>query len=515
VDLTNAKKDFARKAVLAFCAGDRGEARRLFSLAQEQGPQAILSVELSPEDSRECTQLAHDSYSDRRNERGEEDTLTDLTKRKSEKFFTDGRPQLVSTQDWHRAAQRVLEWVTLQYDGGDFRIDQPYIPTYGLVAIAACCRAQRKNPALLSYDYLSPSASFAQAIGIHNTISTSRSFVAAEAERTVPLGRVLNRSQVASMAGDMSTLVVPGPEGKHLREVVNYSLVELLRNVVQHSSDPLGGVAAAQMIAAEHGPGGMESVQIAVADMGAGIESTLSRLHPDISGDALAAINKAIRPRISGTFKEGEFGSEENAGLGLFFLTRITKLLRGRFLIASRGASLSAAGVDSQGHLQQRSLGVDFPGTLAVFEIPREIPAQFQTQQGIIEFIREHELPAMSIDKSKAVYWIRMCEPAEGERVHRVLVSVGGRDFGSIRRLVETSVLPSISQGVAVAMDFVNVTLLTDSMAHELVGLAVREAYQKQVPVYALNTTPAIARTLVFVQGYLLADLAPRRKRRR
>ena len=93
--------------------------------------------------------------------------------------------------------------------------------------------------------------------------------------------------------------------------------------------------------------------------------------------------------------------------------------------------------------------------------------------------------------------------------------AVGGGDFESIRGLVERSVLPAIAKGVGVVLDFLNVKFLTDSMAHELVGMAVREAYQRKVPIYAVNMTTAIARTLVFVQGYMLADLAPSTKRRR
>lgn len=514
MDLTQAKVEFARKAVRAFRAGDEAEAHRLFGLAQEQGLPAIERSDLDAEASERCRGLAGKAFVARPSPEDEVRTQGGAPLR-SEKYFKDGRPGLVSTWDWERAAQRVLDWIQVQADGGEFRLDHPYVPTFGLVAIAACCRRQRANAATLSLDYAAHSASFAQAIGVPNTIESSKPFIAAEADRTVPLGRIVDRVQIASMASNMARLVVPEPDGIYLREIVNYSLVELLRNVVQHSSDPLGGVAAAQLIAPEHGPGEQESVQIAVADLGVGIESTLSRSHPDVEGDPIAAINKAMRPRISGTFEEGGVGSFENAGLGLFFLSRITKLLGGRFLIASRGAAISGTDPDGEGHLRQKSLAADFPGTLVVFEIPREIPERFHSEQGIVSFIRESELPALALDQRGGLYWIQMTEPDEDAELHRVLVSVGGGDFESIRSLVERSVLPAIAKDVAVVLDFLNVKFLTDSMAHELVGMAVREAYQRKVPVYAVNTTAAIARTLVFVQSYLLADLAPRKKRRR
>lgn len=517
MDLTKAKVEFARRAVQAFRTGQEEEAHRLFGLAQEQGPEVIDQSDLDAESSRRCREIARRAFEPRlSNERlARPDGDVSFGSFRSEKYFKDGRPGLVSTWDWDRAAKKILDWVRVQGDGGEFRLDLPYVPTFGLVAIAACCRRQRENHATLSLDYAAPSANFAQAIGVPNTIEASKPFVAAEADRTVPLGRIETRAEITSMASNMARLVVPEPEGVYLREIVNYSLIELLRNVVQHSFDPLGGVAAAQMIAPEHGPGGRESVQIAVADLGVGIERSLSRMHPDVEGDPIGAINKAMRPRISGAFEEGGVGSIENAGLGLFFLSRITKLLEGRFLIASRGAAISGADLDAEGHLRQKSLGAGFPGTLVVFEIPREIPERFRSEQGVVSFIRESELPATAPNHGGGVYWIHLTEPEEGVGVHRVLVSVGGGDFESIRELVEKSVLPAIERGVAVVLDFINVSLLTDSMAHELVSRAVREAYERKVPVYAVNTSVAINRTLVFVQGYLLADLAPRGKRRR
>jgi hypothetical protein len=514
MDLTQAKRDFARKAVRAFTAGDEVKARQLFELAQDQGPAAIEESRLEGGAAIRCKELVREAIARRPASENDVHSIEGVPHR-SEKYFKDGRPGLVATWDWDRAAKAVLDWIRMQEDGGEFRLDLPFVPTFGHVAIAACCRRQRENPANLCLDYAAQSSRFAQAIGVPNTIESSQPFIAAEADRTVPLGRIAERSQIASMASNMARLVVPDSDGIYLREIVNYSLVELLRNVVQHSCDPLGGVAAAQMIPSEHGSSGQASVQIAVADLGLGIEATLAELHSDVKGDALAAINKAMRPRISGTFREGAVGSFENAGLGLFFLSRITKLLKGRFLIASRGAAISGSGSDEEGHLRQRSLAAEFPGTLVVFEIPREIPEQFRSEQGIVSFIRENELRALAPDKGERIYWIQMVEPDAGTSVHRVLVSVGGGDFKSIRELVEKSILPAINAEVGVALDFLNVKFLTDSMAHELVGMAVREAYQRKVPVYAVNTTTAIARTLVFVQSYLLADLAPLKGRRR
>jgi hypothetical protein len=187
-----------------------------------------------------------------------------------------------------------------------------------------------------------------------------------------------------------------------------------------------------------HGPDNKESVQIAVADLGIGIGKSLSVFHPDVAGDSVAALQKAMRPFVSGMFEEGGRGSIENAGLGLFFLTRIAKLLGGRMILATVGGTICIDGVDSAGHLRQTVIPeVGFPGTLIVLEIPREIPVEYSTQAGVIQAIRERDLPGQSPIKRGSVYWISYADLPEDNDFCRIVVQVGASDFASIQNLVD------------------------------------------------------------------------------
>ena len=90
---------------------------------------------------------------------------------------------------------------------------------------------------------------------------------------------------------------------------MKYVIVELLRNVIQHSMDRLGGVVAAQRMD-DQDP---RALQVAVADAGVGIFEAMHEKHPSLR-DHREALEKALWPRISGTFEEGLTGSQQNAG---------------------------------------------------------------------------------------------------------------------------------------------------------------------------------------------------------
>jgi anti-sigma regulatory factor (Ser/Thr protein kinase) len=102
---------------------------------------------------------------------------------------------------------------------------------------------------------------------------------------------------------------------------------EIAENVLQHSSDPAGGVAAVQIHAGE------KVVELAVADCGVGIRHSLARNsdYGDI-GDDLTAIHTAIGP--GATSDPGAAG-----GYGLFLARLVTGDNGGRFLVRSGDAS--------------------------------------------------------------------------------------------------------------------------------------------------------------------------------
>ena len=83
---------------------------------------------------------------------------------------------------------------------------------------------------------------------------------------------------------------------------------------------------------------------------GIGFPAGLRTLHPNLS-DPEAALEKSLWPHISGTFEEGLTGTQQNAGMGLFFIAEMAKLTGGTLLIATRGATLLLSGwVDEEGN---------------------------------------------------------------------------------------------------------------------------------------------------------------------
>ena len=104
------------------------------------------------------------------------------------------------------------------------------------------------------------------------------------------------------------------------RLTMHYVLVELLRNVVQHSGDALGAVVRAQLM--DRGRGyDRPVVQVAVADCGHGLLDALVGMHPALV-DPREAINLASLPFVSGQFPLGGRGTAQKQGARRSCVTR-------------------------------------------------------------------------------------------------------------------------------------------------------------------------------------------------
>jgi hypothetical protein len=419
--------------------------------------------------------------------------------------------------DWNGCAHEFFAWVGRKSEGGTFTLDQPFIPAYGFVGIAALARSRQKKRSQVQYRYGCQSTNFAQAIGFREFLQGDAAFTPKDSSKTIPLAGVYKREDTISIPKRIAQQIAPNPKDIEIRKTVEYSLVELLRNVVQHSCDKLGGIVAAQRIHPKHGPQGNEAIQIAVSDCGIGIAKSLEKHHPDTRESPLAALQKAIRPHISGTFEEGKIEFEENAGLGLFFLTSIAKKLGGRFLIATRGAAISVEGDKATGHTGKvtKLLDSEFPGTLVCLKIPVIFPDRIKSSDTLLQEIRtEKDNTYLTGDN----FWISFDEEIyheSGIKPTRILISIGATDFKTASHLTSSRLIPAIEEGIPLILDFNNVTLITDSFAHELLAKLLRVAYSTNVPVWAVNTEAAVMNTILFVQRYALADLSPKRKLKR
>jgi len=375
------------------------------------------------------------------------------------------------------------------------------IEMWGLVALATGSRTDGVAPLRVNLDPTSRSCQFARAVGFEDVLSNMGRLASAPGEkgRTVKLARIQQHASTEPPSDEISRLLVTDPEFEDTRRTLYYVLNELLRNVVQHSQDRLGGIVGAQL-----NRGGRNAerpmVQVAVADAGIGIPVSLQSRHTTLT-DAGAALEKSLWPHISSTFDEGETGSAQNAGMGLFFISEMTKLVGGRLVIATRGVTLTLQGdknfEDPHG-IQKVHKGVGYAGTLVAFEMPADAVPDYDS---MIETIRERareRTPRRAIHK-----WLTFDAPP-AEALKFVVRSTGVEDAREAQRFSEDQLMPRLLKRQPVALDFVGIPTCTQSYVHALLYEALRLAWARKTPIYVLNAQPAVKSTLELLENYAL-----------
>lgn len=303
---------------------------------------------------------------------------------------------------------------------------------------------------------------------------------------------------IEPFASDIATALAHDAQLEDTKLTLRYVLVELLRNVVQHSHAPRGGLAAADLWNEESG---RPMLQLAVADSGIGIPASLRELHPNLV-DPEAALEKSLWPHISGTFEEGLTGSSQNAGMGLFFIAEMAKLTGGTLLIATRGATLLLSGwVDEEGNHDLRFIeprGVGFPGTLVVFELPVGGVVDYPA---LIETIKER---AKQRTPQRAIHrWIRF-EPAPAEAT-RFEIQKQAESTPLAIQLAQNEITPRILRRESIVLDFSGLRILTQSYLHSLLFEPLRLAWALRIPIYVMNVEPAVRSNLELLENYALA----------
>jgi anti-sigma regulatory factor (Ser/Thr protein kinase) len=391
-----------------------------------------------------------------------------------------------------------LLW-TSRPSGDPLRLDAVRIAElWGLVGLGSAAQIERQRPLLVESGGTSGPARFAHALGLDRVLSGRPVTGPAEPERTVPLRRVSEPSEIMPAARTLAALITQG-QGSSMNRALEYVFIELLRNVVQHSRDPLGGVVGAQVNS--QGPHAKRPVfQVAVADSGIGIPESLRRMHR--ADDPREALERSLWPHISGTFPQGLTGSGENAGLGLFFIAEMAKLAKGRMLIATRDAALmltETAGVLTErvGPRFLKPDGVGFPGTLVAFEIPIDSIPDFESMKVEINARARERTPQRVVH-----HWIRFESVERADLV--VLVADLAEDTIRAADLVKTAIRPTILRGETVLLDFAGVAICTQSFLHALLYEPVRLAWATRTTMHAVNAVPAVLSGVEFLERYAL-----------
>lgn len=375
------------------------------------------------------------------------------------------------------------------------------VEMWGLVAIATLARRESPAPLRVSVEPGFRSCQFARAVGFEDVLSSGGGLEPTPGEqgRTVKLTRIQRHASTEPPAHQISRLLVPDSNLEDTRLTLYYVLNELFRNVVQHSHDGLGGIVGAQL-----NLGGRNTtrpmVQVAVADAGIGIPASLQTRHTRLT-DAPAALEKSLWPHISSAFDEGETGNAQNAGMGLFVVSEMTKLVGGRLVIATRGATLVLQGDENfeDPHGIQKVLkGVGFPGTLVAFEMPVDGVSDYGSMFETIRERAKERTPRRAVHK-----WLTFEPPPAGTL--RILVrSAGVEDVREAQRFADEDLVPKLIKKQPVALDFMGIATCTQSYVHALLYEALRLAWARKTPIYILNAQPAVRSTLELLENYAL-----------
>lgn len=172
----------------------------------------------------------------------------------------------------------------------------------------------------------SPGLAYAERVGLLRELGTKLPKPLTEHEETgrfVPLTRVASQAELSQLGTAIGGILrVP-----HLIEFVQYVLLELVRNTLEHAEAP--AFVCAQFYPKD------KRVTLGVVDCGRGIPASLAAHGLRSDREAVLA---ALRPGVSGKAST-PYSAPDNAGLGLYFARGIAKASGRLFVLASGQAA--------------------------------------------------------------------------------------------------------------------------------------------------------------------------------
>ena len=386
---------------------------------------------------------------------------------------------------------------------GDFRVLQPWM----LTAIATLSRRELDSRIYPVCEQGRPTAKFANELGLSRIANSDADAAYQESGRTVKLHRINDYAKIEHLAENIAKLAIKEDynsdeyiDSQETTFTLRYILIELLRNVIQHSGDPYGGVVVAQRMDQGKDYQQERAVQICVADNGCGIFNSLKEMHSDIT-DNKTALERALWPSLSGKFPKGLSGSSQNAGMGLFIISELVKRLAGRMLIVSGSDALLLEGSLEEGVSNKISfLECKFNGTLIVVDIPKRSVADFEELFSRIQKTATER----SISKKK-VSFIQFDKIPEAAL--KIKLSIANENTVEAEKYSTKYLIPNIEKGRELCLDFSGFKITTQSFLHAILFNALKLAYKKNVQIYAINLTPAVKDCILLLEWYTLGSV--------
>jgi len=345
----------------------------------------------------------------------------------------------------------------------------------------------------LKLDPSTEAGRYAVRAGLFELFGSARpdEFSSIDSSRLVPLARIHKSSEIPAFANGVISLLEIGDE--ELEDAVKYAIVELLRNVVQHSHSRTGGLALAQYFPSTG------IVEMAVADCGIGVRAALSPGYPTLPSD-LSALRLALLPHVSGTFANSAYSTmRDNAGLGLFFIKEIATRAGGGFFIGSGNGLVdlwgNLDGSPGRKYFEARTNG--WPGTFAYVQFRRDHIADFNSLLGVCRALAAE---ARKDPSELNLDFIDEVPEIEGLRV--IHVGRFEEDTDEAARVREQQIIPSLSGGELVVLDFSGIRAATQSFVHALMYRILRESPQARHALSIANSTSATAEAIRAVAAY-------------
>jgi len=368
---------------------------------------------------------------------------------------------------------------------------------FALAALGARARKLQEDGlnTTIRTQFDNPSNKFANALGL-NALWTGIPLTSAiEEERTIALGTVRSYSDMEKFAQDVATRVCP--DDPETRSATKYCLIELIRNVLDHSGS--SATVCAQYMHAGKGARSHDGVQVAVADCGFGIQSTLASMHDWVTSDSIA-MTAALSPFVSRTFPEGDFSQmKNNAGLGLYFIHELVKKSDGRMLLWSGDhARIVIGDTASADGVKEREIALPpYTGMLAAVEFQIGLIDDYDE---FFNYLRERIYSLIQIGKEGGSVLERLPVPEPGIQVGKL-----AEDTAAARKFRIETLLPKVHSENRVVLDFSEYKYLSPSFAHALMHETIREAALSNTSLCISGAADAVWNILRQVQRYALA----------
>lgn len=170
-------------------------------------------------------------------------------------------------------------------------------------------------------------------------------------------------------------------ENGNLTKLLNYSISEILRNILEHSGSSESWICAQKWHHQDY-----VEVEVVIVDYGKGIINKIKDSYPRLKSEEL--FRKILSPGFTHSHYEIRSYEDEgfqNSGYGLYVVSNICKNLNGAFKVLSNTSSYYLNSCKNNYH----DLDFNFPGT--PIKMKFQIPNNLDTDKLSLHIVKEGE----------------------------------------------------------------------------------------------------------------------------